>query len=79
MRADVCISARNKGRATLEVRIVELLTYEELARRLRVQPSTVERWSRRGQIPKHVLTPKVVRFELEPVVEALTMGQGVKR
>ena len=53
----------------------ELLTAEELADRLRVQPGTVRQWSRRGWIPAVRLSPKVVRYELPAVIEAMTKRQ----
>lgn len=49
----------------------ELLTAEELARRLRVKPRTIRQWSRSGRIPAIRLSPKVVRYELEAVVNAM--------
>ena len=55
----------------------DLLTADELAKRLKVQPSTVRRWHRDGKIPSVRLTPKVVRFDLGAVLDALTSdGQG---
>ncbi len=53
----------------------DLLTADELADRLRVRPSTIRRWAQEKRIPTVRLTPKVVRFELTPVVEALRKGQ----
>ena len=50
----------------------ELLTAEELADRLRVRPETVRTWARRGTIPAVRLSPKVIRFDLQAVVEAMT-------
>ena len=53
----------------------ELLTADELADRLQVRPSTVRRWARERRIPTVRLTPKVVRYELAAVVDAMTNGQ----
>ena len=53
----------------------DLLTADEVADRLQVRPSTVKRWARQGRIPTVRLTPKVVRYELAAVVEAMTNGQ----
>ena len=51
-----------------------LLTAKELAARLKVKPSTVREWMRRGVIPAIKLTPKVVRFDLDQVVESMRDG-----
>lgn len=53
----------------------DLLTADELARQLRVQPSTVRRWAQKGIIPAVRLTPKLVRYNAADVVEALTQRQ----
>ena len=53
-------------------RTVELLTAAELAARLRVRPGTIQTWARHGLIPKVKLTAKVVRFDPEAVIEAIT-------
>jgi len=57
----------------------ELLTAEELADRLRVKPTTVKTWARDGLIPVCRLTPKVVRFNFEAVVKAMTDRQESTR
>ncbi len=60
----------------------KLLTADELADRLHVRPSTIRRWAQRGRIPTRRLTPKVVRYDLEAVVRAMSKGQepqGVDR
>lgn len=49
----------------------ELLTADEVADRLRVQPSTIRRWTQEKKIPAVRLTPKVVRYEFDAVVDAL--------
>ena len=54
----------------------ELLTTRELAKRLRVSPETVRGWARRGAIPVLRLSPKVIRYELEAVLAALTETPG---
>ena len=51
--------------------MTDLLTVNELAARLKVRPSTVRTWMHRGVIPAIRLTPKVVRFDLDQVVEAM--------
>ncbi len=49
-----------------------LLTADELATRLGVKAGTVKRWGRDGWIPVIRLTPKIIRFSLENVINALT-------
>ena len=53
----------------------ELLSAEELAERLHLKAETVRSWARRGLIPKVQFTPKVIRFDLAAVVEAVTKRQ----
>lgn len=57
----------------------ELLTAEELAKRLRVSPETVKAWTRRGLIPSLRLSPKVIRYNADEVMRALsaTTAKGV--
>jgi len=59
----------------------ELLTARELAKRLRVSPETVRAWARRGSIPTLRLSPKVIRYNAEAVLAALsaTPTKGVAR
>lgn len=59
----------------------ELLTARELAKRLRVSPETVRAWARRGCIPTLRLSPKVIRYNTEAVLAALsaTPAKGVAR
>jgi len=49
----------------------EILTTEDLARRLRVRPDTVRRWVRGGRIPVLRVSEKVVRYDYGEVIEAL--------
>jgi excisionase family DNA binding protein len=57
----------------------ELLTARELAKRLRVSPETVRAWAQRGRIPMLRLSPKVIRYNAEAVLAALssTPAKGV--
>lgn len=48
-----------------------LLTFDELAEELGVRRSTVERWARQGRIPKVQASAKIVRFDLDDVIDAL--------
>ena len=52
-----------------------LLTAEELAERLRLRPRTIRRWYRRGFIPAIRFSPKVVRYDLAEVIEAVAKRQ----
>ena len=58
------------GASTMQEK--ELLTTEELARRLRVAPATIRSWARRGCIPTLRLSPKVIRYDAEAVLAALS-------
>jgi excisionase family DNA binding protein len=53
---------------------MEFLTAEEVAGRLRVEPSTVWKWGRTGRIPVVKLTSKVIRYRLADVLAALESG-----
>jgi excisionase family DNA binding protein len=59
----------------------ELLTARDLAKRLRVSPDTVRAWARRGSIPTLRLSRKVIRYNAEAVLAALstTPAKGVAR
>lgn len=58
--------------------LTELMTADEVAERLQVCPVTVRQWARRGWIPTVRLSPKVVRYDLEAVVKAMTKRQDAK-
>ena len=49
----------------------DLLTADEVGQRIKVRPSTVLTWSRRGRIPALRISPKVLRFRLADVLAAL--------
>ena len=49
----------------------DLLTAKQLAYRIGVKPRTVREWFRSGRIPAARLTPKVIRYNLHRVLEAL--------
>lgn len=53
----------------------DLLTAAELADRLQVRPSTIRRWVAEGRIPVVRFSPKVQRFNLTAVVQAIEHGQ----
>lgn len=55
----------------------EFLTARQLAAILQVSESTVHRLARRGRIPSVRITPRLTRFHLQAVREAL--DGGVKR
>ena len=48
-----------------------LLTLAELAQRLSISPSTLQRWAREGRIPQKRLGFRTQRFLLSAVVKAL--------
>jgi len=49
----------------------DMLTAEQLAKRLAVKPSTIRKWAREGRIPELTITPKVRRFDAEAVMVEL--------
>ncbi|MEJ5259380.1 MAG: helix-turn-helix domain-containing protein [Anaerohalosphaeraceae bacterium] len=50
---------------------IDLLTKEELAALIGVQPQTILRWAKEGKIPRIVISPKVIRFDRSRVLESL--------
>ena len=57
----------------------DLMSAQQLAKRLGVKPSTVRRWFRAGLIPAKRLTPKVIRFNLDEVVTSLQDRQPLQQ
>ena len=57
----------------------DLLTADQLADRLGVKPRTIREWSRAGLIPAKRLTPKVIRYSLDDVVESLQQRQTAQK
>jgi excisionase family DNA binding protein len=49
----------------------DLIEAGELARKLRLKPSTVLAWAKRGVIPSRRLSRKVIRFDYSEVMAAL--------
>lgn len=49
----------------------EFLTARQLAELLQVSESTVRRLARAGRIPSVRLTPRILRFQLKAVLQAL--------
>lgn len=57
----------------------EFLTARQLAAILQVSEATVRRLARRGRIPTIRLTPRIIRFHLPSVREALDGAAGRAR
>ena len=57
----------------------EFLTARQLAAILQVSESTVRRLAREGRIPSIRLTPRLIRFHLPSVREALDGAQRQRR
>jgi excisionase family DNA binding protein len=55
------------------------LTARQLAAILQVSEATVRRLARKGRIPSIRLTPRILRFHLAAVREALDGGRARKR
>jgi excisionase family DNA binding protein len=57
----------------------EFLTARQLAAILQVSESTVHRLARRGRIPSVRITPRITRFHLQAVREALDGAKRTRR
>lgn len=57
----------------------EFLTARQLAAILQVSESTVHRLARRGRIPSIRITPRITRFHLQTVREALDGSKRARR
>lgn len=59
----------------------DLLTTSEIAKRVKVSPTTIRSWTRRGLIPAVRLSRKVIRFNLDAVLAAVAANapKGVSR
>jgi excisionase family DNA binding protein len=57
----------------------EFLTARQLAAILQVSESTVHRLARRGRIPSIRITPRITRFHLRSVSEALDGSKRARR
>lgn len=49
-----------------------MLTTREIAEALNVCPATTRRWTKEGRIPSIVISPRVIRYNLETVLKALS-------
>jgi predicted site-specific integrase-resolvase len=56
----------------------QLLKAEDLAAIINVSSRTILNWYHEGIIPARIHVGAVIRFELEPVMEALDQIKGVK-
>lgn len=50
----------------------EILTANELATRLKLKPETIRVWAREGRIPSIRPTQKILRFDLQKVLQAIS-------
>lgn len=57
----------------------DLLTASQLAQRLTVKTRTVQQWQRSGLIPAVRLSAKIIRYDLEKVVDALERRQPTRK
>lgn len=57
--------------------VQELLTSQELAKRLKVSPHTIKLWSKDGKIPTVWLGRTCRRFDYDEVLETLRKRQEV--
>ena len=56
-----------------------LLTCDQIAEEIGVQPSTIRTWVREGKIPALRITGKVVRFDRDDVIAALKKGAETEK
>ena len=53
---------------------MKLLTAEEVAQELNVSPSTITEWGRQGKIPRVKISRKIIRYEKNATLNALSRG-----
>ncbi len=56
----------------------EILTVDQLAERMQVRRRTILGWVKNGMIPVIRPTPKVLRFDPDAVIQALTIPSNVE-
>lgn len=56
----------------------EILTANELAAKLKLKPETIRVWAREGRIPSIRPTPKILRFDLQKVLQAISTERRLK-
>ena len=56
----------------------EILTANELAARLKLKPETIRVWAREGRIPSIRPTQKILRFDLQKVLQAISSERRLK-
>ena len=56
----------------------ELLTAEEVAKILKVSPSAVFKWAKRGIIPSYRIHEKCLRFKFSEIETFIERGKGIK-
>jgi predicted site-specific integrase-resolvase len=52
----------------------KLLTAKEIARGLNVRPSTITEWGRQGKIPRVKVSHKIIRYDQDAVLLALSQA-----
>lgn len=53
----------------------EIVDGEYIAKLLAVRPSVVRDWGRDGKIPRIVLSPRTIRYDLDAVLAALGLAR----
>ena len=56
---------------------LQLLTAGDVARILKVSPSVVFKWSKRGIVPAYRIHEKCLRFKREDITALIEKGKGV--
>ena len=56
----------------------ELLTAEEVAKILKVSPSAVFKWAKRGIVPSYWINEKCLRFRSSEIETFIERGKGIK-
>lgn len=56
----------------------KLVTAEEMAQELNVSPSTIAEWGRQGKIPRVRVSPKIIRYDKDATLSALSQASGSK-
>lgn len=58
--------------------LAELLTAEEVAKILKVTPSAIFKWAKKGDLPSYRINEKCLRFKTQDIAAFIEKGKGIQ-